>query len=446
MNADASLVRGMGLPQAIAANMLNMIGVGPFITIPLILAAMGGPQAMLGWFLGLLLALCDGLVWAELGAALPGAGGAYVYLREAYGPRSWGRLMSFLFIWMICFVAPLGAASGAVGFANYLKYFWTDMSRPAAIAVAMAVCLLVTALNYRDIRAVGWLSVAMLSVVVLTTLWVIAAGLIHFDPSRVFDFPPHAFRLDGAFFKALGAATLIAIYDYGGYNNICYLAGEVVDAPRTVPRAVILSIALVAAIYVAMSAGIISVVPWREAIQSNALVSDMLQRLYGDWAGAVVTALILWTTLAALFALILGYARIPFAAATDGQFFAAFARLHPTGRFPHVSLLVIGGASAVLCLFRLDAIINALITIQILIHFLPQVAAVTLLRRTRPDLPRPFRMWLYPLPGVLAAALWGYIWITSDWTYVAASMGVAAVGVALFLGRSYQRSEWPFAS
>ena len=112
---DSSLIRGIGVSSATALNMIDMIGVGPFITIPLIVGAMGGPQAMMGWILGAIFAMCDGLVWAELGAAMPRSGGSYNYLREIYGPRRLGRLISFLFIWQLSFSAPLSVASGAIG-------------------------------------------------------------------------------------------------------------------------------------------------------------------------------------------------------------------------------------------------------------------------------------------------------------------------------------------
>src|SRR6185369_15302123 len=114
-DGSTQLIRGVGLGSATTLNMIDMIGVGPFITLPLIVGAMGGPQAMLGWVLGALLAVCDGLVWAELGAAFPGAGGSYQYLSRIYGPSRWGRLFAFLFVWQISFSAPLSIASGAVG-------------------------------------------------------------------------------------------------------------------------------------------------------------------------------------------------------------------------------------------------------------------------------------------------------------------------------------------
>src|SRR2546430_12275731 len=124
INGHTSLIRGIGVSGATALNMIDMIGVGPFITIPLIVSAMGGPQAMLGWILGAIFAMCDGLVWAELGAAMPGSGGSYNYLREIYGSRRLGRLISFLFIWQLSFSAPLSIASGSIGLAGYAAEFW----------------------------------------------------------------------------------------------------------------------------------------------------------------------------------------------------------------------------------------------------------------------------------------------------------------------------------
>lgn len=131
-----NLVRGMGLAQSVAVNMLNMIGIGPFITIGVILTAMGGPQAVLGWLLGALFSVCDGMVYAELGAAMPGAGGAYIYFREAFNPRTWGHLISFLFLWETIFVAPLGISGAAVGFADYTHYFLPGLGHAGIGALA----------------------------------------------------------------------------------------------------------------------------------------------------------------------------------------------------------------------------------------------------------------------------------------------------------------------
>src|SRR3989449_6381275 len=132
-DAEQQLIRGVGLWGATTLNMIDMIGVGPFITIPLIIAAMGGPQAMLGWILGALLVVCDGLVWAELGAAVPGSGGSYRYLSGIYGARKLGRLMSFLFIWQLTFSAPLSIASGSIGLAQYATYIFPALGHETKI-------------------------------------------------------------------------------------------------------------------------------------------------------------------------------------------------------------------------------------------------------------------------------------------------------------------------
>src|SRR5258708_1828448 len=200
------LVRGIGLLGATAANMLEMIGVGPFITIPILIAKMNGPQAILGWVLGAMVALCDGMVWAELGAAMPGTGGPYRYLSEAYGPKRVGRMMSFLFIWETIFLGPLSIGSGAVGFAQYAKFFSKDMGWWQEKFIAMGVCLLITVLLYRDSRSVGRLSIVMWIVVLGTAAGIAIAGGRNFDPQLVLDLPPGAFKPSTSFFFGLGGA------------------------------------------------------------------------------------------------------------------------------------------------------------------------------------------------------------------------------------------------
>lgn len=426
--------------------MLEMIGVGPFITIPILLAKMNGPQAILGWVLGAIVALCDGMVWAELGAAMPGTGGPYHYLSEAYGPQKMGRLMSFLFIWQTVALAPLSIGSGAVGFAQYARFLYRGMSPLEEKLIAVAVCVAITVLLYRDIRSVGRLSVVMWAVVIGTVVWITAAGVLHFDPRRVLDFPPGAFTATPAFFFGLGGATLIAMYDYGGYNNVCFFAGEVRRPERVIPQSILLSIMAVAGLYLTMNVTIIGVVPWRQAIQSTAIASDFIQRIYGPKAAAVVTILILWTTLASVFAVLLGYSRVPYAAAADGRFFKPFARLHPTKNFPYISVLFIGGLSAAASLLNLDVLINGLIVIQVLIQFMAQIFAVTLIRRGRPDIARPFRMPLYPLPSIVAFLGWLYILIASGLPYILAGLVLLALGVAAYFWRARTVGDWPFGT
>ena len=234
------------------------------------------------------------------------------------------------------------------------------------------------------------------------------------------------------------------MYDYGGYNGVCYFAGEIKRPERVIPRAILWSIVAVAALYLTMNITIIGVIPWREALSSTAIVSDFIERLYGPRAGTVVTLLVLWATFAALFAALLGYSRVPYAAAIEGRFFRVFGNLHPTKNFPHVSLLSLGGATAVACLLELDVIINALIVIQVLTQFLALIIAVEMIRRYRPDIARPFRMPLYPLPAIIAFAGWLFILVANGIRYIAAGLAILAVGVAAYLWRARKSHEWPF--
>ena len=438
------LIRGLGLKEAVSANVVEMLGIGPFITIPILVAAMGGPHAMLGWLLGAALAICDGMVWAELGAAMPGAGGSYIYLREAYGPDKLGRLMSFLFVWMIFFTAPLSVATGAVGFAQYTQYLGPEISPLATQFIAVGLCVLVTFALYRGIRTIGRLSFILMLVAVGTILWVIFSGLTNIRADLLLDIPEGAFSWSWGFVSGLGGAALIGIYGYGGYNNICFLGGEVRNPGRNIPFAVIASIAIVALLYIFLNTTILGVVPWRDAMESKHVVSDFMEIVYGPWAAQVLTYLVLAASAASVFALLLGYSRIPYAAAADGRFFAVFAKLHPTKRFPNVSLLTLGLASTVFCFFELGSIIQALIVIQIIIQVLGQIVAVTLIRKFRPDIRRPFQMWGYPLPSLVALILWLLVLVSTGATIVALGLLVLAVGVGLYLLRARLTDEWPF--
>lgn len=438
------LQRRLGLLEATSANMLEMIGVGPFITIPLILTTMNGPQAMLGWLLGALVAVCDGLVWAELGAAMPGTGGPYRYLAEAFGPKRLGRLMSFLFIWETVCLAPLSIGAGAVGFAQYTKFLWPQMNWWEGKVVAVAVCALITILLYRDIHSVGRLSIVLWVVVIFTALAVTAAGIANFHLSRVLDFPPHAFTFSRQFFMGLGGATLLAMYDYGGYNNACFFAGEIKRPEYVIPRSILLSILLVGILYLTMNVSIIGVIPWREAMHSTFIVSDLMQRLYGSTVAKVMTAFVLFTTFASLFAVLLGYSRVPYAAAVDGRFFSAFGRLHATRNFPWVSLIFMGVTSAVASLLDLSDLITALVVIQVLVQFMAQVVAVTMIRRYRPDIQRPFQMWFYPVTSVIAFAGWAFILAASGLKFILWGIALIAVGIGAYLWRARVQAEWPF--
>jgi len=469
------LIRGVGLLQATTLNMIDMIGVGPFITMPLIIAAAGGPQAMLGWIFGALFALCDGLVWAELGAAMPQAGGSYQYLKRIYGPATWGRLLSFLLIWQLSFSAPLSIASGCIGLADYSSFLWPALNRSllertfhlatpllgpleltilikTSTALAMAASLLAVFLLYRRITTVGKLAELLWIGVALAIFWIIAAGATHFSAARAFDFPPGAFHLSRPFLTGMGSAMLIATYDYWGYYNVCFLGGEVKDPGRTIPRALIISILAVAAMYILMNLSVLGVVPWRELPQytekhGGFIMSVFMQRLYGNWAGRAIAVLIIWTAFGSVLSTLLGYSRVLYAAALDGNYFRAFARVHPENRFPTVSLVALGLVAMLFCLLRLADVIAALVVIRICLQFVVQAVGLIVFRIRRPDIPRPFRMWLYPVPALLAIA--GFLFIlfvrVNSMRELRYAIVITIAGVIIYLLRSWRRREWPFA-
>jgi APA family basic amino acid/polyamine antiporter len=429
---EQGLVRGFGFLQATALNMSNMVGVGPFITIPLIIAAMGGPQCMLGWFLGAVLALCDGLVWSELAAAMPGTGGTYVYLSEAFRKTSLGGILPFLFIWQFIFSGPLEIASGYIGFAQYVGYFWHGMGPAETRLVCMAVGVVVIVLLYRGVTAVGRLTVVLWVGMLVTVFWIIASGLLNFHAKVAFDFPANAFTFSTGFVTGLGSAMLIAMYDFMGYFSICYVGGEVRDPARVIPRSIVWSVLAVTGIYSLMNLSIIGVVPWREAVQSKFIAAQFIEKLYGTKAASAVTVLVLWTAFASVFALLLAYSRILYAAAVNGHFFSAFGRLHPSGKFPHVSLLVMGVLAIGASFWNLDTVISALLTSRILVQFIGQIFALRHLRKHRQDIVRPFRMWLYPLPSIVALLGWVYIFLTSGWAFAGFGLLTIAAGVAAY--------------
>ena len=451
--AETRLERGLGLKEATALNMIDMVGIGPFVTASIVLSQMNGPQALAAWVTGAVLSLLDGCIWAELGAAMPQAGGSYVFLREAYGPARWGRLMSFLFIWQTMVQAPLVMASAAIGFGEYLTYYW-PLDPLAERAVRGGLIIFLVFLLYRRVTTVGKISLLIWVGVVATMLVLIGGGLANFDAQLAFAFPPGAWTLSWAFFAGLGAATVKTMYTYLGYYNVCHLGGEIRAPERNIPRSIFISILGIAALYLAMQTSILGVVPWQEAKQSKYLVSLFVERIFGPAAAQVATAMILWIACGSLFSLTLGYSRIPYAAALDGNFFSVFGRVHPTKHFPHISLLALGATALVFSvLFRLGEVISAILAMRILVQFVGGAVGLVLLRRRWPPERFPFRMWLYPWPVVLMIAGWLAVFLSTGSIAVGgtaiplplAGLGMMILGTVVFLIRARVQNEWPFA-
>ena len=454
MTQKPKLERGLGLLEATSLNMIEMVGIGPFIVIPFVIRAMHGPQALVAWAAGGVLALFDGCVWAELGAAMPEAGGSYVFLREAYGPR-WGRLMSFLYIWQTLFQAPLVVASGALGFAGYSAFLASKMGRAwgwmsplwrhgDGIVAAMVIALVVLLL-YRRITAVGKISVAFWVIVVGTIAWLIAGGIRHIGSSGLFSGGSGEWSLSVLVYAGLGHATVQTVYCYLGYYNVCNLGGEMKNPEKNIPRAIFISILGIMTLYLLMQASILSVVPWKEAENTGFIVSTFVERAFGSQWATLATVLILLVALGSLFSATLGYSRVPYAAAVDGNFFSVFGRVHPTKRFPFVSLLALG-ATAILfsLLFKLVVVIRAILAMRCLIQFMGQAVGLVVLRRRRGAAAMPFRMWMYPLPVAIAILGWAGIFISTGKRPMIASLGATFVGILVYLVRASHLRQWPF--
>jgi amino acid transporter len=452
------LHRRLGILNATSVNMSNMIGIGPFITLPPILATLGGPQALLSWFVGAILAIADGLVVSELGAALPAVGGPYVFLRDCYGRERWGKLMAWMFIWQFLFSGTLEIASGSIGMVQYLGYLWKGLTgHPWGIRfMAAGISALVVLSVYRKIQDVAKLMLALWFASLLTTGWVIVSGLARMNIHLALDFPPGAFDLNWAFLIGLGNGTVLVMYNYLGYNQVCYLGAEVKRPERTIPAAVILSILGVTVIDFLLSLSFVSVVPWREIMipgsaAYHAVASVFMGQIYGEWGAVTVSVLILLTAFASVFALMLGYSRVPYAAALDGAFFRWFGVLHPKHEFPHRSLLLVGALCMVASFFNLVEVITALILARVLVVMIGQVAGLLLLRRYHPEVSRPFRMWLYPVPAVLALCGWLYVFVSpagqpGGWKFMIYAAGTVAAGLAAYFLMAYHRRQWPFAA
>lgn len=440
---SSGLVRSLGLKEATALNMIDMVGIGPFIVLPIVIQSMHGPHAIIAWLAGALLALVDGCIWAELGAAMPQAGGSFVFLRESYGKSSWGLLMSFLFIWQTVFQAPLVIASGAIGFSQYASYL-IPVTPIMQKVISGSVVILIFLLLYRNIRDIGKISMFMWIAVVGTMLWLIISGGLHFNADLAFggiDEGPSF--MSSVFFVGLGHAMLKTVYSYLGYYNVCHLGGEISKPETVIPKSIFLSIIGIAMLYCAMHLSIVGVIPWQEARESTFIVSTFIERLHGPLAAQIATGLILFIAFASLFSVTLGYSRIPYAAAKEGAFFRMFSAVHPKEHFPHISLMVLCGIAFVFSLlFRMSEIISAIVAMRALVQFIGGAIGLILLRK-RKTITFPWKMPIYPLPIIMAILIWLGLFLSTGYY---AFMGIAfiTIGIIVYLVMARKKSSFPF--
>ncbi|MCW2511915.1 MAG: amino acid permease [Mycobacterium sp.] len=446
--SQPALERQIGPLQATAINMTQMCGIGPFVTIPAMVATIGGPEAMFGWIIGAVLALADGLIWAELGAAMPGAGGTYIYLREAFQYRT-GRLMPFLFVWSAVLFIPLIMSTGIIGLVQYLGYLMpgvTSDSGNTALGkvIGIGITLLIMAALFRKIGQIGKLTTVLFVVMLVAVLATIVAAFTHFSGAQAFAFTPGAFGGHGTFWAGLGAGLIIAIYDYLGYNTTAYLGGEMRDPGRTIPRSIVLSIIGIMSLYFLLQIGVLGSVPLDELKSATSVASTVLEQAWGSGVAKVITVLIVVAAIGSVFAGLLGGSRVPFEAARDKVFLPVFARLHPKLNLPTAGVLTMGVITIIGSLFTLTTIINAAVATLVIIQSLAQVAAIVVLRRRQPNLVRPYKQWLYPVPTIIALVGWVYIYVSATWLSIGLSFGWIVIGCIAYLVYAKAEHTWPF--
>jgi len=484
--AEPTLQRHFGLWQATALNVTMIVGAGVFATIPFMVKELPGPYALLGWVIGALLMFFDGMIWSELGATMPGSGGTSLYLLESYGPKKMGRAMSFLFIWQFLISGPLEIGSGLIALATFARnltpgfqkfderlsfnktlaiseprhVFGIDIEPMDVIGVgtspaqwlSFGLGILVIFLLYRRITTLGRLTVLLWLGVLAAMGWILMEGAVRFDPKVVFSFSGAPATGPGNFAHKLSATMFLAMYSYFGYYSVCYIGDEVRAPGKTIPRSIFLSVLIVGIMFVGLHLALVSVVPWREIptddekLKSFSLSAEFMQRIYGDGsrAATLITLLLIGSCFGSVFAGMLGYSRIPFGAARQGHFFSVFGAVHPRHRIPHVGLFLVGALTLFWSFFDLQNVITALIVTRILEQFVAQIIGVMILRRTQPDRPRPYRIWLYPLPCLLALAGWLFLYVTSGIVFILLGLATLTLGIGAFLLWANATKTWPF--
>lgn len=417
-----------------------MVGIGPFIVLSVVVETIHGPGFLYAWIAGAILSFIDAMVWSELGATFPMAGGSYNFLKEGYGPKA-GKLMSFLFVWQTMIQAPLVIASAAIGFAQYTGYifplgFWGTK------VVSGSMVILIVFLLYRNIETIGRISVLLWVGVLVTMAWIIGGGIVHgnfMEPIRHIN---DGLELNTAFAAALGFASVKTIYSYLGYYNVCHLGGEITRPEKNIPRSMFISIAGITVLYLSMNISVASVLPLEQIKNSPFVVSEFVEVLSGPYAAKIATVLILWVAFASVFSATLGYSRIPYAAAKDGAFFSVFAKLHPTKNFPHVSLLVLGGVAFIFSLlFKIKEVISAILAMRILIQFIGQAVGLLLLSKRAGRAFFKWKMPLYPLPVILAILIWACIFVSTGTEMMLAGLTVTIAGIAVFFIQTRIRGQ-----
>jgi len=442
--SNTLLSRKISLLQASAINMIDMVGIGPFVVMSFVVEKMHEQYSFLyAWIAGAILSFIDGMVWSELGSTFPLAGGSYNFLKEGFGEK-WGKPMSFLFVWQTMIQAPLVIASAAIGFAQYLNYL-IPLDNIESKMVSGIVVVLIIFLLYRKIEAIGKLSVMLWVGVFVIMGWIIIGAFMHGNIIMPVQHLNDKLELNSGFAAALGFACVKTVYSYLGYYNVCHLGSEIINPEKNIPRSMFISIAVICFLYLMMNISVASVLPLHTIAGSSFVVSEYINVIAGPTAAIIATGIILWVAFASVFSATLGYSRIPYAAAKDGAFFSVFAKLHPTKNFPYISLLILGCVAFVFSLlFRLGDVITAILAMRILIQFVGQAIGLLLLHKRKGRNFFKWKMPLFPLPVLLAIAIWLFIFYSTEKRMMLIAAGIISAGIIAYLIKARYQKEFPF--
>jgi amino acid transporter len=340
--------------------------------------------------------------------------------------------------------APLVIASAAIGFSAYFSYL-IPLTTLESKLMSGGVVISIVALLYRKIEAIGKISVVLWVAVLLTLFWIIGGGIAHGNFLQPLRHINDGLTLNYAFMTVIGYSCVKSVYSYLGYYNVCHLGGDIINPSKNIPRSMFFSIAGIAVLYLCMNISVVSVIPWQQAKESQFVISLFMQKLAGPLAAKIVTALILLVAFASVFSATLGYSRVPYAAAADGAFFKIFARLHPRGNFPYVSLLFLGGVAFIFSLlFKLSDVISAILAMRILVQFIAQAIGLLLLRKARGKVGFPYRMPFFPWPVYLAIILWASILAATGFKLFSGALIAIGTGLVVYFVKARLKAEWPF--
>merc|ERR1719193_2452092 len=423
------------LAQACGLNTMNMFGTGPFITIPFVVAAADppGPHALIGYAMAAFACMNDSLVWSELGAMWPDSGGSYVYLRELYGPQTWGRLCAFIFVWQIMVSGPMEAASGFIATTQYIAYIDKEYSYIHHSGIAFGMCVTTIWALYREIDEVGTITLVLWAFTIGAIIFTVIAGFITFE-SHFIESPSDAFDDGSTFFFSMAVAARFAVYDFTGYYDVNFVGKECQNPRRTIPIACVATCVIVAMCFFLVDVAVIGSLEWDPnpasgepgyvaLVTSGAESANFIMALFCETHisrtfAIVFTLLVCITIFGSCFSFIIGLAQVPYTAAKDGYFYDFLAHQHEHYKgLSDYSLLFVGGLSTIFCFVELEIVIEGMLTMMLLVQFMGQGWGLIYYRWFTPKENQEigaFTVPMFPIPNIIQLIIFGFIFITTD--------------------------------